>query len=37
VAGASEGTDAAFAREIALSGIKLLLIARRQAPLDTLA
>jgi short-subunit dehydrogenase len=37
VAGASEGTDAAFAREIARSGIKLLLIARRQAPLDTLA
>jgi short-subunit dehydrogenase len=37
VAGASEGTGAAFAREIARSGIKLLLVARRQVPLDTLA
>jgi short-subunit dehydrogenase len=37
VAGASEGTGAAFAREIARSGIRLLLIARRQAPLDMLA
>jgi len=37
VAGASEGTGAEFAREIARSGINLLLIARRQGPLDALA
>lgn len=37
VAGASEGTGAAFAREVARSGINLLLIARRPEPLDTLA
>jgi short-subunit dehydrogenase len=37
VAGASEGTGAAFAREIAAAGINLLLIARRPEPLDALA
>lgn len=36
VAGASEGTGAAFAREIARAGINLLLIARRPEPLDKL-
>lgn len=37
VAGASEGTGAAFSREIARAGINLLMIARRQEPLDALA
>lgn len=37
VAGASEGTGAVFAREIARSGINLLLIARRHEPLEALA
>jgi short-subunit dehydrogenase len=37
VAGASDGTGACFARDIAASGINLLLIARRQGPLDSLA
>ncbi|MDB5687554.1 MAG: short-chain dehydrogenase [Rhizorhabdus sp.] len=37
IAGGSDGTGAEFAREIAAAGINLLLAARRQAPLDTLA
>jgi short-subunit dehydrogenase len=37
IAGGSDGTGAAFARDIAASGINLLLVARRQGPLDTLA
>lgn len=37
IAGASEGTGAAFARNLAARGFKLILLARRQAPLDRLA
>ena len=37
IAGGSDGTGAAFARDVAASGINLLLVARRQGPLDTLA
>jgi short-subunit dehydrogenase len=37
VAGASEGTGRAFARELAANGIKCILIARREAPLNELA
>lgn len=37
IAGASEGTGAAFARRLAAEGLKLILIARRQEPLATLA
>lgn len=37
IAGGSDGTGAAFAHVIAASGISLLLIARRQAPLDAIA
>ncbi len=37
VAGGSDGTGAWFAREIAASGINLLIIARRQGPLDAVA
>ena len=37
IAGASEGTGRAFAREIAAKGIHCILIARREAPLQQLA
>jgi uncharacterized protein len=37
VAGASEGTGRAFARQIAAQGVKCLLLARRRAPLQALA
>lgn len=37
IAGASEGTGAAFARQLAEKGINLVLIARREGPLDQLA
>src|SRR3546814_20142142 len=37
VAGASEGTGACFAHEIAAAGINLLLIARRAGPLEAIA
>lgn len=37
VAGASEGIGAAFAEELAARGIRLLLVARRPAPLEALA
>lgn len=37
IAGASEGTGASFARQVAARGVNLVLIARRQAPLDALA
>lgn len=37
IAGASEGTGASFARQLAEAGINLVLVARRQAPLDSLA
>lgn len=37
IAGASEGTGASFARQAAAKGLNLVLIARRQGPLDTLA
>lgn len=37
IAGASDGTGAAFARQLAAKGLDLLLIARRLAPLEELA
>jgi short-subunit dehydrogenase len=37
IAGASEGTGSAFARQIAAAGVPSILIARRQAPLTALA
>lgn len=37
IAGASEGTGASFARQLAAQGINLVLVARRQGPLDALA
>jgi short-subunit dehydrogenase len=37
VAGASEGTGAAFSRQLAEKGLNLILIARRLAPLDAIA
>lgn len=37
VAGASEGTGASFARQLAAQGVKLILVARRMAPLEALA
>ena len=37
IAGASEGTGASFARQLAQKGLNLILIARRQGPLDALA
>lgn len=37
IAGASEGTGASFARQLAEKGLNLILVARRQAPLDELA
>jgi short-subunit dehydrogenase len=37
IAGASEGTGASFARQLAEKGLNLILVARRQGPLDALA
>lgn len=37
IAGGSDGTGAAFARDIAASGVNLVLIARRQGPLEAFA
>lgn len=37
IAGASEGTGAAFATQLAERGINLILVARREAPLEALA
>lgn len=37
IAGASEGTGASFARQLAAKGINLILIARREGPLTALA
>ena len=37
IAGGSEGTGEAFARRLAREGINLVLLARRQGPLDSLA
>lgn len=37
IAGASEGTGAAFARQLAEQGLNLILVARRQSPLEKLA
>ncbi|EJL24111.1 SDR family oxidoreductase [Novosphingobium sp. AP12] len=37
IAGASEGTGASFARQLAAKGLNLILVARREGPLDALA
>lgn len=37
IAGASEGTGASFARQLAQAGLNLILVARREAPLEQLA
>lgn len=37
IAGASEGTGAAFARQLAQMGVNLILVARREGPLEALA
>ena len=37
IAGASEGTGAEFARQLADEGVNLILVARREGPLDALA
>ena len=37
IAGASEGTGASFSRQLAEKGLNLILVARRQGPLDALA
>lgn len=37
IAGASEGSGAEFSRQLAAAGLNVMLVARRQAPLDTLA
>ena len=37
IAGASEGTGSAFARRVAAAGVNCFLVARRQAPLTSLA
>lgn len=37
IAGASEGTGAEFARQLAAQGLNLILVARREGPLDALA
>ncbi|WP_173843346.1 SDR family oxidoreductase [Novosphingobium sp. TH158] len=37
IAGASEGTGAEFARQLAEEGLNLILVARREGPLDALA
>lgn len=37
IAGASEGTGASFARQLAEKGLNLILVARREGPLDKLA
>lgn len=37
IAGASEGTGASFARQLAQKGVNLILVARREGPLDALA
>lgn len=37
IAGASEGTGRAYARQLAAKGLSLVLIARREAPLDALS
>lgn len=37
ITGASEGTGAEFARQLAAAGLNLILIARREGPLDALA
>ena len=37
IAGGSEGTGASFARQLAEKGLNLILVARRQGPLDALA
>jgi short-subunit dehydrogenase len=37
IAGASEGTGASFARQLAAKGLNLILVARRTAPLEQLA
>jgi short-subunit dehydrogenase len=37
IAGASEGTGASFARQVAQQGLNLLLVARREGPLNALA
>jgi short-subunit dehydrogenase len=37
IAGASEGTGASFARQLAAKGLNLILVARREGPLEALA